>query len=200
MLVRKPSARPRGARGPREGAVRHLLLQLLDVPVGARRVGGRSAVPDLPIHRLNEEPTRRATLADITCDSTARSTVHRPARRQARARAAPVERRRPTTSASSWSAPTRRSSATSTTCSATPTPCTSAAEAARLRRQGRGRGRHRERGAAVRRLLADDLLGRMRNTVEKALRKKLHDDRGVAPPPAHLRGRPVRLHLPRIAK
>ena len=53
-------------------------------------MGDRSAVPDLPIHRLTEEPTRRATLADITCDSDGKiDLVHRPARRQARARAAP---------------------------------------------------------------------------------------------------------------
>ena len=43
-----PQARPdaRGARGPRGRAGRHLLLQLLAVPVAARQLGDRSAVPD----------------------------------------------------------------------------------------------------------------------------------------------------------
>ena len=81
--------------------------------------------PIMPIHRLHEEPTRRAVLADITCDSDGKID-HFIDRRDVK----PVlelhaaERARTTTSASSWSAPTRRSSATCTTCSATPTPCT----------------------------------------------------------------------------
>ena len=47
--------------------------------------------PIVPIHRLNEAPTRRAMLADITCDSDGKiDQLHRSARRQARARAAPA--------------------------------------------------------------------------------------------------------------
>ena len=50
--------------------------------------------PIMPIHRLNEAPTRRAVLADITCDSGRQDRlVHRHARREARPRAAPVRAR-----------------------------------------------------------------------------------------------------------
>ena len=112
----------RGARGPREGARRHLLLQLLDVPVAARLVGHRSAVPDPadpPAARGADAP-RGARRHHLRLRRQDRQ-LHRSARRQARARAAPAQRTRTTTSASSSSARTRRSSATCTTCSATPT-------------------------------------------------------------------------------
>ena len=83
--------------------------------------------PVMPIHRLNEQPTRprRARRHHLRLRRQDRS-VHRPPRRQAHAAAAPLQRRAVLPRACSWSAPIRRSSATCTTCSATPTPCTSA--------------------------------------------------------------------------
>jgi arginine decarboxylase len=60
---------PDELEGLEKRAGRHLLLQLLALPVGARPLGGEAAVPDMPIHRLDERPTRRAILADLTCDS-----------------------------------------------------------------------------------------------------------------------------------
>ena len=79
--------------------------------------------PIMPIHRLNERPTRKATLADITCDSRRQDRpVHRPARREDHHRPARASTSAgPTTWASSWWAPTRRSWATCTTSSGTPT-------------------------------------------------------------------------------
>ena len=83
--------------------------------------------PIMPIHRLDERPTRHAVLADITCDSRRQDRpLHRPARRETHPAAARLATASPTTWAPSWSAPTRRSWATCTTSSATPTPCTSA--------------------------------------------------------------------------
>ena len=78
--------------------------------------------PIMPMHRHTEQPTRRAILADITCDSDGkidRFIESRDVKR--RCRCIPGSRASRTTSACSWSAPTRRSSATCTTCSATPT-------------------------------------------------------------------------------
>ena len=84
--------------------------------------------PIMPIHRLNERPTRKGVLADITCDSDGkidRFVSQRDVKKHARAArhhgAGRVLPRRP-----SWSAPTRKRSATCTTCSATPTWCTCA--------------------------------------------------------------------------
>ena len=68
-IAREHARGPRGARGAGAGASRHLLLQLLDVPVAARLWAIDQLFPIMPIHRLDEEPTRRAVLADITCDS-----------------------------------------------------------------------------------------------------------------------------------
>ena len=51
----------------------------------------RQLFPTLPIHRLNKAPTRRAVLADLTCDSDGKiERVHRPARREALPGAAPA--------------------------------------------------------------------------------------------------------------
>jgi arginine decarboxylase len=89
--------------------------------------------PILPIHRLDEEPTRRGVLADITCDSDGR--VDRfPGDGEVKTTL--------TTSASSSRARTRRLSATSTTCSETRTPCTSCSPTTAvggLRRSSRGK-------------------------------------------------------------
>ena len=66
----RPALRARRARGPREAALRHLLLQLLGLPVAARPLGGAPALPhhaDPPPR--TRQPTRRAVLADLTCDS-----------------------------------------------------------------------------------------------------------------------------------
>ena len=81
--------------------------------------------PIMPIHRLTEEPTRRAVLADITCDSDGKID-HFIDRRDVKnvLELHPFDGAASTTWACSWSAPTRRSWATCTTCSATPTRCT----------------------------------------------------------------------------
>ena len=83
--------------------------------------------PIMPIHRLNERPTRHAVLGDITCDSDGkvdqfidRRDVKRTLPLHALRRVAVLPRR------VSGRAPIRRSSAICTTCSATPTPSTSA--------------------------------------------------------------------------
>ena len=110
-----------------EIAVGHLLLQLLAVPVDARQLGDQAAVPD---HA--DPPAERAADAATPCSATSPATrtarsisssIAATSRRRCRCTPSTASR---TTSACSWSAPTRRSSATCTTCSATPTPCTSA--------------------------------------------------------------------------
>ena len=65
-----PALRARGAAAPRAEHVRHLLLQLLGVSVGAGHLGHRSAVPDHahPSPRAKSRRCRRK-LADLTCDS-----------------------------------------------------------------------------------------------------------------------------------
>ncbi len=121
----RAARRARGARGARAAALRHLLLQLLDVPVAARRVGDRPAVPDLA-----DPPAQRGADAARECSPTspatptARSTASSICATSSTCSSCTHCGTRTTTSASSWSAPTRRSSATCTTCSATPTPCT----------------------------------------------------------------------------
>ena len=112
--------------------------------------------PIMPIHRLDEEPTRAAVLADITCDSDGKID-HFIDRRDVKdvLELHPLNRTSPTTWASSWSAPTRRSWATCTTCSATPTPCTCRSTRRRrgATRSSSGHRRHRHRRAQVRQLL-----------------------------------------------
>jgi hypothetical protein len=84
--------------------------------------------PVLPLHRLNEQPTRHAVLADITCDSDGKIDRFIDLRDVKRTlELHPCAPTSPTTWASSWWAPTRRSWATCTTCSATRTSCTSIA-------------------------------------------------------------------------
>ena len=68
-IVRELREVPEELEGLEKHAVGHLLLQLLGVPVAARLWAIDQLFPIMPIHRLNEEPTRRAVLADITCDS-----------------------------------------------------------------------------------------------------------------------------------
>ena len=83
--------------------------------------------PMMPIHRLNERPTRHAVLGDITCDSDGKIDQfidRRDVRRTLPLHA--VQRLRRITWACFWSARIRRFSATCTTCTATRTPCTSA--------------------------------------------------------------------------
>ncbi len=85
----------RGARDAGAPAVRHLLLQLLGVPVAARLLGDRSALPD---HA--DPPAERAAHAPggagghhLRLGREDRA-LHRPARREGRARAAPAQRGR----------------------------------------------------------------------------------------------------------
>ena len=82
--------------------------------------------PIMPIHRLNERPTQHAVLGDITCDSDGK--IDQFIDRRDVKRTLPLHpfNGRRIIWACSWSAPTRKSSATCTTCSATPTPSTSA--------------------------------------------------------------------------
>ena len=66
----RAAVRARGARGPREGAGRHLLRQLLGVPVGARPLGGQAALPghaDPPARARS----RRAAASSPTSPATA---------------------------------------------------------------------------------------------------------------------------------
>ena len=58
----------RAAQGGTD-ASREVFLQFLAVPVVAGFVGDRPDVPHHPIARLDEKPTRNATLQDVTCDS-----------------------------------------------------------------------------------------------------------------------------------
>ena len=109
--------------------------------------------PIMPIHRLDEEPTRRGTLQDVTCDSDGKID-HFVGGQPGEAHAGAPHASRPT-SPTSWGssspAPTRRSSATSTTSSATPTPCTcGSARRRRLRDHRPGARRHDHRGAQLR--------------------------------------------------
>ena len=67
---RKLGRVPEELEGPRDDPVRHLLLQLLGVPVAARQLGHRPAV-SRSCRSTGSTSARRATrvLADITCDS-----------------------------------------------------------------------------------------------------------------------------------
>ena len=111
-----------------------------------------SSFPIMPIHRLNETPTRarRPRRHHLRFGRQDRP-VHRPPRRQAHARAAHVQRRAVLHRRRSSSARIRKSSATCTTSSATPTPCTCS-----LDRDGqrdprrRHQGRYRPRSARLR--------------------------------------------------
>ena len=108
--------------------------------------------------------------------------LHRPARRQAHARAAPAaSRTSPTTSASSWSAPTRRSWATCTTCSATRTSCTSTSTsdgraAPDARRARRPRRRRCSRTSSTSRPTCS---AHLRRTIEHVARGGPHHLRGI---------------------
>jgi len=77
--------------------------------------------PIMPIHRLDERPTRAAVLADITCDSDGKIDRFVSLRETKRTLEVHELRER----LRSWWAPTRRRSATCTTSSATRTSCTS---------------------------------------------------------------------------
>ena len=104
-----------------------LLLQLLGLPVAARQLGDRPALPDHadPPAERAADPARHAAGRHLRLRRRDRPLRRRP-EGQALARAAPGRARASrTSSASSSPAPTRRSWATCTTCSATPTPCTS---------------------------------------------------------------------------
>ena len=80
--------------------------------------------PIVPIHRLDERPELRGRLCDLTCDSDGRLDLYVD-REGVMSTMALHELQAPkslTCWRSSWSAPTRKFSATCTTCSATPTP------------------------------------------------------------------------------
>ena len=87
--------------------------------------------PMMPIHHAEHaaDAPRGARRHHLRLGRQDRS-VHRSPRREADAAAARASTAIRTTSACSWSAPTRRSSATCTTCSATRTRCTSASTTA----------------------------------------------------------------------
>ena len=126
-LLPQARADARGARGPRDRAVGHLLLQFLGVPVAAGQLGHRPAVPD-HAHPPARRMPRRASACWPTSPATptARSTTSSAsARSSARWNCTRCATARSTTSPPSWSAPTRKRWATCTTCSATRTWCTS---------------------------------------------------------------------------
>ena len=91
----RPDLRPRRARGAAEDAGRHLLLQLLHVPVGARLLDGAAALPGdaHPPPQRGAHPARGALRHHLRLGRQDRQ-VHRPARRQGHPRAAPAQRRR----------------------------------------------------------------------------------------------------------
>ena len=83
-----------GSAGPRRHARRHVLLQLLAVPVDSGLVGDQAAVPgdaDPPAERA-ADAAGRARRHHLRLGRQDRS-VHRPPRREAHAGAAPVHRR-----------------------------------------------------------------------------------------------------------
>ena len=110
---------------PGRAVVGHLLLQLLALFQSIPDSWAiKQLFPVMPIHRLNEKPTKHAVLGDITCDSDGkldRFVDRRDVKRRCRCMPSTAS---PTTSACSWSARTGRSWATCTTCSAIRTPCT----------------------------------------------------------------------------
>ena len=57
------------AGGPRRHALGHLFLQFFAVSSMPDSWAIKQLFPVMPIHRLEEEPTRHAVLGDITCDS-----------------------------------------------------------------------------------------------------------------------------------
>ena len=59
---------PEDIAGLQRALKRCLLCQLLGLPIIARLLGIGQLFPVLPLHRLDEEPKRKATMADITCD------------------------------------------------------------------------------------------------------------------------------------
>ena len=154
--------------------------------------------PVMPIHRLDERPTHHAVHRrhHLRLRRQDRS-VHRSPRRQEDAAAAPASTASRTTSACSWSAPTRRSSATCTTCSATPTPCTSASTTpTNVVRRRRHQGRHGPRGARLRRVrrrAAGQQVAPRRRSGGPRRPHRRRRDRAPAP---LLRRRPAGLHLP----
>ena len=80
--------------------------------------------PVMPIHRLNEKPTRRGVLGDITCDSDGKVDQFIDRRDVKRTLALHAFNGGDYYLGAFWSAPIRRFWAICTTCSATPTPCT----------------------------------------------------------------------------
>ena len=116
-----------GARGARAAARGHLLLQLLRLPVAARLLGDRPALPG----GAHPPPGRGAARAapcwpTSPATRTARSTTSSTgATSRTCWSSTTTTTASPTTWASSWSGRTRRSWAICTTSSATPTPSTS---------------------------------------------------------------------------
>jgi arginine decarboxylase len=102
-----------GSAGARRAPVGHVFLQLLAVPVDPDSWAIKQLFPVMPIHRLNERPVNHAVLSDITCDSTASSissSIGRDVKKTIMLHK--FNGRAVITSACSWSAPTRKSSAT----------------------------------------------------------------------------------------
>ena len=90
-IARELARGARGARGAGARARGHLLLQLLDVPVAARLWAIDQLFPIMPIHRLERgaDAARGAGRHHLRLRRQDRP-VHRPPRRQGRARAAPA--------------------------------------------------------------------------------------------------------------
>ena len=129
---RAESRRVRGHhRRSRRDAGRPLLLQLLALPVAARQLGDRSALPDHadPSARRGADAARHAPGRHVRLRRQDRPLRRRQGRRSRASSCTSSATASRTCSASSSPARIRRSSATCTTCSATRTRCTSASAA-----------------------------------------------------------------------
>ncbi len=93
-IVREMPSRPRGSRGSGEGAGGHLLRKPVGLPERTRPLGGEAALPGHadPSARREAHPPRRLRRPDLRQRREDRP-VHRPARREGRARAPRLERR-----------------------------------------------------------------------------------------------------------
>ena len=154
--------------------------------------------PIMPIHRLEEQPTRHAVSGRHLLRFRRQDRpVHRPPRREAHAAAAPLQRRALLSWARSWWEPTRRSWATCTTCSATPTPCTSS-----LDDKGEVILDTVIKGDTVREVLnyvqfnSADAAGAVPARRRDRAARGQDRLRGIRPPAALLRRGPARLHVP----
>ena len=154
--------------------------------------------PIMPIHRLEEQPTRHAVLGDISCDSDGK--VDQFIDRRDVKKTLPLHHsngQAVLSWARSCSAPIRRSSATCTICSATPTRFTCS-----LGENGEVILDAVIKGDTVREVLdyvqfnATMLLEQFRRDVEASVAGGADRLRGIGPAAAVLRRGPERLHVP----